>query len=38
MNCSVITSTDSDEQAYALIKSFGFPLKDKKNKDKDLSI
>ena len=35
MNCSVITSTDSDEQAYALIKSFGFPLKDKKNKDKD---
>ena len=38
MNCCVITSTDSDEQAYALIKSFGFPLKDKKNKDKDLSI
>tara|TARA_Y100000590_G_C15416486_1_gene899664 strand:- start:219 stop:809 length:591 start_codon:yes stop_codon:yes gene_type:complete len=35
MNCSIITSTDSDEQSYALIKSFGFPLKDKKNKDKD---
>ena len=38
MNCSIITSTDSDEQSYALIKSFGFPLKDKKNKDEDLSI
>ena len=35
MNCSIITNTDSDEQSYALIKSFGFPLKDKKNKDKD---
>jgi len=38
MNCSIITNTDSDEQSYALIKLFGFPVKDKKNKDKDLNI
>ena len=38
MNCSIITNTDSDEQSYALIKLFGFPVKDKKNKEKEFNI
>ena len=33
MNCSIITNTNSDREAYGLIKSFGFPIKEnKKNK------
>ena len=33
MNCTVVTSTDSDQHAYELLKLFGFPIKDKKGKE-----
>ena len=34
MNCTIVTNTDSDDEAYALIKAFGFPIKDKVKKIK----
>ena len=30
-NCTIVTNVSDDNQAYALIKAFGFPIKDKKN-------
>ena len=33
INVSIITNTDNDKHAYLLLKSFGFPLKEEKNKD-----
>tara|TARA_B100000900_G_scaffold220050_1_gene186556 strand:- start:15 stop:590 length:576 start_codon:yes stop_codon:yes gene_type:complete len=30
-NCTIVTNVGDDNQAYALIKAFGFPIKDKKN-------
>jgi len=33
LNISIITSSDSDEGAYKLLKLFGFPIKDKNEKD-----
>ena len=33
LNISNITSSDSDEGAYKLLKLFGFPIKDKNEKD-----
>ena len=36
LNCTIVTSTDSDDQAYALVKAFGFPIKDRKSKNKNI--
>ena len=36
MDCTIVTTTDNDEQAYALIKAFGFPIKDRKGSVKDV--
>ena len=33
MNCTIVTTTDSDQYAYELLKLFGFPIKDKKGKE-----
>tara|TARA_Y100001970_G_scaffold122153_1_gene151402 strand:+ start:473 stop:1045 length:573 start_codon:yes stop_codon:yes gene_type:complete len=33
MNCTIVTSTNNDQHAYELLKSFGFPIKDKKGKE-----
>ena len=35
MDCTIVTTTDNDNQAYALIKAFGFPIKDRKNSIKE---
>ena len=32
MDCTIVTSSDDDNEAYSLIKAFGFPIKDKKIK------
>ena len=32
-DCSIVTTTNCDEQAYALIKAFGFPVQERKNKN-----
>ena len=32
-DCSIVTTTNCDEQAYALIKAFGFPIQERKNKN-----
>tara|TARA_B100000902_G_C27276079_1_gene898934 strand:+ start:870 stop:1553 length:684 start_codon:yes stop_codon:yes gene_type:complete len=37
MDCTIVTTTDNDEQAYALIKAFGFPIKDRKGSVKDVN-
>ena len=37
LNCTIVTSTDKDEEAYLLMKSFGFPIKERKGKDKEAS-
>ena len=29
LDCTIVTSTNDDEQAYHLIKAFGFPIKDR---------
>tara|TARA_B100001142_G_scaffold168015_1_gene167792 strand:- start:843 stop:1526 length:684 start_codon:yes stop_codon:yes gene_type:complete len=36
MDCTIVTTTDNDKQAYALIKAFGFPIKDRKGSVKDV--
>ena len=33
INCTIVTSTDNDQYAYELLKSFGFPIKEKKGKE-----
>ena len=33
MNCTIVTNTKNDQYAYELLKSFGFPIKDKKGKE-----
>jgi|TARA_B100001778_G_C18571735_1_gene622950 large subunit ribosomal protein L5 len=38
MNCTIVTNTDSDDEAYALIKAFGFPIKDKVKRNKDINL
>ena len=37
MDCTIVTTTDSDAQAYALIKAFGFPIKDRKSSIEDIN-
>ena len=32
-DCSIVTTTNCDEQAYALIKAFGVPVQERKNKN-----
>ena len=36
MDCTIVTSADSDDHAYALIKAFGFPIKDRKSSVRDI--
>ena len=36
MDCTIVTTTDKDSQAYALIKAFGFPIQDRKSSAKDV--
>ena len=36
MDCTIVTNTDNDDYAYALIKAFGFPIKDRKSSIKDI--
>ncbi len=31
MDCTIVTNTDNDEEAYSLIKAFGFPIKERKS-------
>ena len=31
MDCTIVTTSNNDSQAYALIKAFGFPIKDRKS-------
>ena len=30
MDCTIVTNTNNDDEAYSLIKAFGFPIKDRK--------
>ena len=30
MDCTIVTNTNDDDEAYSLIKAFGFPIKDRK--------
>ena len=36
LNCTIVTNTDSDDEAYALIKAFGFPIKERSKKNKNI--
>jgi len=36
MDCTIVTTTNNDAQAYALIKAFGFPIKDRKSSVKEM--
>lgn len=36
LNCTIVTNTSSDDEAYALIKAFGFPIKEKHQKNKNI--
>ena len=39
LNCTIVTNTDKDEEAYFLIKSFGFPVKEMvKNKKSKVGV
>ena len=31
MDCTIVTSTNNDDEAYSLIKAFGFPIKERKS-------
>jgi len=36
LNCTIVTNTDDDNDAYALIKAFGFPIKERSVKNKNI--
>ncbi len=37
LDIAITTTAKTDEEAYALLKEFGFPLRDKPNKNNELA-